>query len=65
MIRMKKIIEKLLEEEKSLGFIKQETVIEFFSRSEKLNSKEIVFGCQIIDRQRANKAKGSRSIVQV
>jgi hypothetical protein len=60
-----KIIERMLEEERSLGFIKQETVIEFFSRSEKLNSKDIVFGAQIIDRQRANKNKNSRTIVQI
>jgi len=60
------IIEKILEEEKSLGFVTYETICEFneICMSRKLSKNNVVFGAQIIDRQRANKNQKNRIIVQ-
>lgn len=52
-----KLIDKMLTEEKELGFLTRETIELYFSGTVKLSKKDIVFGAQIIDRQRANKSK--------
>jgi hypothetical protein len=52
-----KLIEKMLLEEKELGFITKETIEIYFSGTVKLSVKDIVFGAQIIDRQRAGKSR--------
>ena len=60
------IIEKILEEETNLGFVTWETICEFdaICMSRKLLSKQVLFGAQVIDRQRANKNQKNRIIVQ-
>ncbi len=52
-----KLIDKMLLEEKELGFITKETIELFFSGTIKLSANNIVFGAQIIDRQRAGKSR--------
>ena len=47
----------MLLEEKELGYITKETIELYFGGTIKLNAKDIVFGAQIIDRQRAGKSR--------